>query len=108
MFSRDMTRVLIIARHTPVKLYRYSICPDNHNYRRFRTTPRMSLNFLCFLSSAVVVFFKIIFFDKILSEIPSEYQTVWFQIRPDIFVGPDLGPHYFQGYIVSADAISGQ
>ena len=42
-------------------------------------------NFLCFLSSAD--FFQNQFFRKILSEIPSECQTVWIQIRPDISSG---------------------
>ena len=28
--------------------------------------------------------------------IPSRCQTVWIQIRPDIFVGPDLGPNCLQ------------
>ena len=31
-----------------------------------------------------VIFFKINFFEKILSGIPSECQTVWIQIRPNI------------------------
>ena len=35
-------------------------------------------------------------FGKILSGIPSECQTVWIQIKPDILSGPDLGPNYLQ------------
>ena len=50
-------------------------------------------NFSCFLSSAD--FFQNYFFEKILSRIPSECQTVWTLIRPDEIVGPDLGPNCF-------------
>ena len=42
-------------------------------------------NFLCFLSSAE--FFQNQLFHEIVSEIPSECQTVWIQIRPDIMSG---------------------
>ena len=35
----------------------------------------------------VRIFFKINFFEKIISGIPSEYQTDWIQIRPDISSG---------------------
>ena len=41
-------------------------------------------------------FFKLFFFSKHLSGIPSECQTVSIQIRPDIFFGPDLGPNCLQ------------
>ena len=43
-------------------------------------------NFACFLSS-VVFFLKINFLKKNLSVIPSEYQTIWIQIKPDVFSG---------------------
>ena len=108
MFSRDMTRVHIIDRHTPVKLLDILFILIIIIIDVSEPRPECHSIVYAFLSSAVFFYFKIIFFDIILSEIPSEYQTVWIQIRPDIFVGPDLGPHYFQGYIVSADAISGQ
>ena len=47
---------------------------------------RLLLGFFC-------VFFKINFFEKNLSVIPSEWQTVWIQISP---VGPDLGLNCLQ------------
>ena len=39
-------------------------------------------------------------FQKILSGIPSECQTYWFQIGPDFLrcIGPDLGPNCLQMY----------
>ena len=43
-----------------------------------------------FLSSAN--FFQNQLFQKILSGIPSELQTVWIHIRPDNFFGANLGP----------------
>ena len=43
-------------------------------------------NFACFLSS-VDVFFKLTFFQKHLSGIQSECQTVWIQIRSDVLSG---------------------
>ena len=49
-------------------------------------------NFACFLSSAD--FFQNQLIGKLLSGIPSECQTVWIQIRPDL--GPDLGPYCLQ------------
>ena len=42
--------------------------------------------FLCLLSSAYF-FFKIFFFEKDISEKPSECQTVRIQIRPNILSG---------------------
>ena len=39
------------------------------------------------------IFFKINFFKKILSEIPSECQTVLDPDQALQFVGPDLGPN---------------
>ena len=42
-------------------------------------------NFACFLSSAD--FFQNQLFGKIISGIPSECQTVWNQIRPDVLSG---------------------
>ena len=47
-----------------------------------------------FLLSAEI--FKISFFKKNLSGIPSGCQTVLIQIRPYVFVWPDLGPNCFQ------------
>ena len=41
-------------------------------------------------------FFQSQLFRKIISGILSECQTVWIQIRPDIYVGPDLGPNCLQ------------
>ena len=42
----------------------------------------------CMLFCSLVIFFKInFFFEKILSGIPLECQTVWIQIRPDILSG---------------------
>ena len=35
-------------------------------------------------------FFQNQLFRKNLSEIPSEYLTIWIQIRPDILSGPDV------------------
>ena len=35
-------------------------------------------------------------FQKNLSEKQSECQAVWFMIRPDVLVGPDLGPNCLQ------------
>ena len=58
-------------------------------------------NFSCFFLSSAD-FFKINFFAKILSAIPSECQTEWIQIRPDVFVRPDLGPICLQR--LSADS----
>ena len=55
---------------------------------------RMCLLLHAFLSSAD--FFKNQLFRKILSEIPSECEIVWTQIRSDLFVGPDLGPNCLQ------------
>ena len=48
-----------------------------------------------FLSSAVF-FFQNQLFRKIISGIPSECQTVWTQIRPDVLSGSDLGPNCLQ------------
>ena len=48
-------------------------------------------NFWCFF--VVCWFFSKLTFENILSEIPSECQTVWTLIRPDDFVRPDLGPN---------------
>ena len=41
-------------------------------------------------------FFKSLLFQKNILGISSECQTVWIQIMPDIFVGPDLGPNCLQ------------
>ena len=49
--------------------------------------------FHAFLSSD---FFQNQLFWNFFSGIPSEWQTDWNQIRPDIFVGPDLGPFCLQ------------
>ena len=46
--------------------------------------------FHAFFSSAD--FFKFNFFEKNLSGIPSECQTDWIQIRPDVLSWLDLGP----------------
>ena len=43
-------------------------------------------------------FFQNQLFWKILSEIQSECQTYWLQIRPDRNVGPDLGQNCLQSY----------
>ena len=40
-----------------------------------------------FLFYRLLIFFKINFFKKFLSGIPSDCQTVWNQIRPDIMSG---------------------
>ena len=42
-------------------------------------------NFFCFLSSAD--FFQNQLFETLFQELPSECQTVWIQIRPDILSG---------------------
>ena len=42
-------------------------------------------NFSCGLFSDF--FFKIFFFEKNISDIPSECQTVWIQVRTDILLG---------------------
>ena len=55
-------------------------------------------NFSKKLSSAG--FFQNQLFQKFLSGVQSECQTVWTQIRPD-FVGPDLGQNCLQS--LSAD-----
>ena len=52
----------------------------------------MQGNFACFLVVCgfifkIIFFFFFFFFFKKLSGIPSEYQTVWIQIRPDILSG---------------------
>ena len=44
----------------------------------------------------LLIFFQNQLFRKNLSILPSECQTVWIQIRPDIFVGPDLDPNCLQ------------
>ena len=45
-------------------------------------------NFACFLLSADFFLFSLInFFQKNLSGIPSECQTVWIQIRSDVLSG---------------------
>ena len=36
------------------------------------------------------------YFRLLLVKILPEYQTVWIKIRPDVFVGPDLGPNCLQ------------
>ena len=41
-----------------------------------------------------LIFFQFHFYEKIISEISSECQTVWIQNR--LFVGPDLGPNCLQ------------
>ena len=63
---------------------------------------------LCFwILFCSLQFFQNQLFWKILSGIPSEYQIVWIQIRPDRhFVGPDLGPNCLQRSL--ADITSGQ
>ena len=61
-------------------------------------------NFSSFFVSAD--FFQNKLFAKILSGIKSECQTVWTQIRPDDFVGPDLGPNRLQK--LSADGTGRQ
>ena len=45
-----------------------------------------------FLSSTD--FFSNKLFQKVLSAITSEFQTVWIQIRSNILLGPDLGQNY--------------
>ena len=50
---------------------------------------------LCLLGNfafffVVFCFFQKQHFQKIISEIPSEYQIVWIQIRPNILWGPGL------------------
>ena len=51
--------------------------------------------------------FKILFsFQKSISGIPSECQTTWVQVRPEVmYVGPDLDPNCLQN--CSADDKSG-
>ena len=51
-------------------------------------------NFSCF-SCRLLTFFQNLLFQKILSGILSECQTVWIQIRTDS-VGPDLGSDCLQ------------
>ena len=46
-------------------------------------------------SRSLIFFFKIFFFFKFFQE-NHQCQTVWTQIRPDMFVGPDLGPNCLQ------------
>ena len=52
-------------------------------------------NFKCFFVVCGFFFFPKLFKTKNLSEIPSECQTVWIQIRPNIFWA-DLGPNCLQ------------
>ena len=52
-------------------------------------------NFLDFLSCAE--FFQKTFQQNILSEMSSECHVAWIQIRPDFFVGLDLGSNCLQG-----------
>ena len=54
--------------------------------RQLSLTHCMQGYFACFLSSADFIFQNQLF-RKILSGIPSEYQTVWIQIMPDILSG---------------------
>ena len=54
-------------------------------------------NFACFLLSADF-FFEINYFEKIILGIPSECQTVWIQIRPDILSGLIWVQTVCQGY----------
>ena len=44
----------------------------------------------------LLIFFQNQLFRKILSGIPPECQPVLIQIRPDLFIGPDLGPNRLQ------------
>ena len=46
----------------------------------------------------LLIFFQIPLFRKILSGIPSECQTVWIQIRPDILSGPIWVQTVCKGY----------
>ena len=84
--------------HEVYKLYLCSLqlIKDIHNYnsRYLPYSARyicqigancMLGNFACFLLSAD--FFSKLLFQNILSRIPSECQTVWIQIRPDIQSG---------------------
>ena len=50
------------------------------------------------LFCCLLIFFKINFFQKILSGIPSECQTVWIQIRPEIILGLILLQTVCKGY----------
>ena len=43
-----------------------------------------------------LLFFSKSSFWKNLSGTPSECKAVWIKIRPDLFVGPDLGPICWQ------------
>ena len=56
-----------------------------------------------FLLPAEFFFFQNQLVLNIISGISSECQTDWIQIRPDVFVGPDLGPNCLQK--LSADDI---
>ena len=56
--------------------------------------------FMLFLSSAD--FKKKKLFQKIISGIPSEWQTVWIHNKAQHSVGPDLGPNCLER--LSADA----
>ena len=67
-------------------------CQYNYVIQAFNFTPWE----LFYASWWSADFFKIAFFEKILSGIPSECQTDWTQIRPDILFGPDLGPNCLQ------------
>ena len=66
----------------------------------FDSLPTGQLFMLCGLQ----IVFQIQTFRKILSGIPSEYQTIWIQIRPGVFIGPGLDPNCLQR--LSADGTS--
>ena len=63
---------------------------------------------LCNFQASVVVccFFQNQHFRNFHSGIPSECQTVWIQIKSDVYVGPDLIPNYLQR--LSADGTTRQ
>ena len=65
----------ILTKLSPLKVYLFPL------------TLCMLGNFTCFFVICGFFFFSINFFQKHLSGIPSECQTVWIQIRPDILSG---------------------
>ena len=55
-------------------------------------------NFPCFFCRLLIFFFKINAFEKHLSDISSECQTVWIQIRPDVMSGLIWVQPVYKGY----------
>ena len=66
----------------------------------------MTLNIFFMLFCRLLSFFQYQLFGKFLSG-PSDCQTDWIQIRPDILSMPDLGPKCLQK-LLADDAIVGK